>query len=401
MADLSRIVVVGASVAGYGAIQELRKGGYDGALTLVGAEDRLPYDRPPLSKQVLAGDWEPDRVDFRLPDTLDVELRLGSAASALDLGERTLRLASGADLPYDGLIIATGAAPRQLPGSESIEGVHVLRTLDDCLAVRAAFEQGARVAVVGAGFIGCEVAATARRRGLEVSLIEALPLPLAGALNPEIGQACADLHRAHGVDLRCGVMVEGIDGGQRAERLRLSDGSTVEADVVIVGIGVTPATAWLQSSGLTLDDGVVCDATCMAAPGVYAAGDVARWYNPRYASLMRIEHWTNAMEQGRAAARNLLAGPEDAEPYDHLPYFWSDQYDTSIQLAGRTDGTDEFRVVRGSLEDGEFIALFRAGERIAGLLGFGLARDFARTRRLITQDDSWEAVIEQLAEASG
>ena len=401
MADLSRIVVVGASVAGYGAIQELRKGGYDGALTLVGAEDRLPYDRPPLSKQVLAGAWEPDRVDFRLPDTLDVELRLGSAASALDLGERTLRLASGADLPYDGLIIATGAAPRQLPGSESIEGVHVLRTLDDCLAVRAAFEQGARVAVVGAGFIGCEVAATARRRGLEVSLIEALPLPLAGALNPEIGQACADLHRAHGVDLRCGVMVEGIDGGQRAERLRLSDGSTVEADVVIVGIGVTPATAWLQSSGLTLDDGVVCDATCMAAPGVYAAGDVARWYNPRYASLMRIEHWTNAMEQGRAAARNLLAGPEGGEPYDHLPYFWSDQYDTSIQLAGRTDGTDEFRVVRGSLEDGEFIALFRAGERIAGLLGFGLARDFARTRRLITQDDSWEAVIEQLAEASG
>ena len=139
----------------------------------------------------------------------------------------------------------------------------------------------------------------------------------------------------------------------------------------------------------------------MAAPGVYAAGDVARWYNPRYASLMRIEHWTNAMEQGRAAARNLLAGPEDAEPYDHLPYFWSDQYDTSIQLAGRTDGSDEFRVVRGSLEDGEFIALFRAGERIAGLLGFGLARDFARTRRLITQDDSWEAVLEQLAEASG
>ena len=401
MADLSRIVVVGASVAGYGAIQELRKAGYDGALTLVGAEDRLPYDRPPLSKQVLAGDWEPDRVDFRLPDTLDIELRLGSAASALDLGERTLRLASGADLPYDGLIIATGAAPRQLPGSESIEGVHVLRTLDDCLAVRAAFEQGARVAVVGAGFIGCEVAATARRRGLEVSLIEALPLPLAGALNPEIGQACADLHRAHGVDLRCGVMVEGIDGGQRAERLRLSDGSTVEADVVVVGIGVTPATAWLQSSGLTLDDGVVCDSTCMAAPGVYAAGDVARWYNPRYARLMRIEHWTNAMEQGRAAARNLLAGPEDAEPYDHLPYFWSDQYDTSIQLAGRTDGSDEFRVVRGSLQDGEFIALFRSGERIAGLLSFGLARDFARTRRLITQDDSWETVLEQLAEASG
>ena len=401
MADLSRIVVVGASVAGYGAIQELRKAGYEGALTLVGAEDRLPYDRPPLSKQVLAGDWEPDRVDFRLPDTLDVELRLGSAASALDLEERTLRLASGAELPYDGLIIATGAAPRQLPGSESIEGVHVLRTLDDCLAVRAAFEQGARVAVVGAGFIGCEVAATARRRGLEVSLIEALPLPLAGALNPEIGQACADLHRAHGVDLRCGVMVEGIDGGQRAERLRLSDGSTVEADVVVVGIGVTPATAWLQSSGLTLDDGVVCDSTCMAAPGVYAAGDVARWYNPRYARPMRIEHWTNAMEQGRAAARNLLAGPEDAEPYDHLPYFWSDQYDTSIQLAGSTDGTDEFRVVRGSLEDGEFIALFRSGERIAGLLGFGLARDFARTRRLITQDDTWETVIEQLAEASG
>ena len=401
MADLSRIVVVGASVAGYGAIQELRKAGYEGALTLVGAEDRLPYDRPPLSKQVLAGDWEPDRVDFRLPDTLDVELRLGSTASALDIGERTLRLASGADLPYDGLIIATGAAPRRLPGSEGIEGVHVLRTLDDCLAVRAAFEQGARVAVVGAGFIGCEVAATARRRGLEVSLIEALPLPLAGALNPEIGQACADLHRAHGVDLRCGVMVEGIDGGQRAERLRLSDGSTVEADVVVVGIGVTPATAWLQSSGLTLDDGVVCDATCMAAPGVYAAGDVARWYNPRYARPMRVEHWTNAMEQGRAAARNLLAGPEDAEPYDHLPYFWSDQYDTSIQLAGRTDGSDEFRVVRGSLEDGEFIALFRAGERIAGLLGFGLARDFARTRRLITQDDTWEAVIEQLAEASG
>jgi NADPH-dependent 2,4-dienoyl-CoA reductase/sulfur reductase-like enzyme len=400
-AHLKRVVVVGASLAGLRAAEALRDGGYDGEVTVVGSEPHLPYDRPPLSKEVLRGDWEPDRVWLRDPDGYDdlrLDLRLGLTATALDPAEGRVELDGGERLPYDGVVLATGATPRPLPGATELPGVHLLRGLDDCLAIREAFEGRPRVCVVGAGFIGSEVAATARKRGLEVTLVEALPVPLSRALGDEMGSACGELHRDHGVDLRCGVGVEGFEGDGRVERVRLSDGGAVEADVVVVGIGVAPTTGWLESAGLEIRDGVVCDATCAAGPpGVYAAGDLARWHNPLFDREMRVEHWTNAAEQGRAAARALLAGPEGAEPYAPVPFFWSDQYDTRIQFVGAVSPDDEVRVVHGSVEERRFVSLYGRGGRLVGALAFSSPRLLMPYRRLIAQQASWEEALAQAA----
>ncbi|MEE8474202.1 MAG: FAD/NAD(P)-binding oxidoreductase, partial [Myxococcota bacterium] len=374
---MDQIVVIGASLAGLRCVEALRRLGYDGRLTWVGAETHLPYDRPPLSKDVLAGTREPDRIALTRGDSLealDLDLRLGQCATELDLNERVVELESGARVSYEGLVIATGATPKSLPGIGSLGGVHTLRTLDDCLAIRSELERGPRVAVVGAGFIGAEVAATCRQRGLEVCLIEALPAPMAAALGTQIGEVCAAAHRDHGVDLRCGVGVAGLEGDTRVERVRLSDGSSVAADVVVVGIGVTPATAWLETSGLTVDDGVVCDETTAAAPGVVAAGDVARWTNPLFGESMRVEHWTNAVEQGEAAAARLLSGPDGAVPFAPVPFVWSDQYDLKIQSAGLMKPDDEIHIAHGSLEERRFVALFGRKGRLTGALAFGRAR---------------------------
>ena len=251
---------------------------------------------------MLSGAW--DLADARVPvdvDELEVDWERGCRATGLDLGDRRLALADGRTVPFDGLVIATGAAPRHLPGSGGLAGVHVLRTLDDCLAIKADLDAGpGRVVVVGAGFIGAEVAATCRQRGHEVTVVEALPVPMERILGTDLGSLTADLHRDHGVHVRLGVGVEALEGGERVERLRLADGSVVDADVVVVGIGVTPYTGWLEGSGLALDNGVVCDETCLAAPGVVAAGDIARWPNARFGEVMRVEQWENAMEQGAA-----------------------------------------------------------------------------------------------------
>ena len=403
MADLQRIVVVGASLAGLNAAEALRGEGYAGTLTLVGQENHLPYDRPPLSKQVLAGEWEPGQTALRKDDAydaLDLDLRLGRRATGLDTSTRTVQLDDGEPLPYDGLIIATGSTPRVLPGTPDLPGIHSLRTLDDCMAIRAGLEAGARVVVVGAGFIGAEVAATARRRGLDVTLLEALPVPLSRALGEEMGRECAQLHLDHGVDLRCGVGVEGFDGGERVERVRLSDGSTVDADLVVVGVGVEPVTGWLQSSGLTLDGGIVCDATCQAAPGVYAAGDVARWHNPRFDEQMRVEHWTNAVEQGFRAGSNLISGPEQALPYAPVPYFWSDQYGTRIQFAGHAGAESEVRVVERSTEEGRLVALYGRAGRLVAVLAFNAPRRLRAYQSLIEQRATWDEALEHAA-ASG
>jgi 3-phenylpropionate/trans-cinnamate dioxygenase ferredoxin reductase subunit len=283
---LHTAIVVGGSLAGLRAAEALRRLGFDGRLHFVGAERHRPYDRPPLSKEVLRGTRAPEQLALTRPeafDALELELHLGRRAIALEPGRRTLLLEGGERLAYDGLVIATGATPRRLPGTPALAGIHTLRSLDDCLAIRAELERGPRVAVVGAGFIGSEVAASCRERGLEVSMIEALPAPLAHALGDQLGALCAAVHRDHGVDLRCGVGVAGFDGTDRVEGVRLADGSVVGADLVVVGIGVVPETDWLVSSGLSLDDGVVCDETsATTAPGVVAAGDVARWTNPRY-----------------------------------------------------------------------------------------------------------------------
>ncbi|MGW6734959.1 NAD(P)/FAD-dependent oxidoreductase [Streptomyces sp. NPDC055013] len=363
---MRRIVVVGASAAGLAAAETLRREGYDGTLTLVGEESPAPYDRPPLSKQVLAGEWEPERLALRTPDDLarlDLDLRLGVAATGLHLADGTVELADGATVPYDGLILATGVRPRRLRG----QGGHVLRTLDDAVRLRDRLTPGRRLAVVGAGFLGAEAAAVAWRLGCEVTLLEPAPVPLAHAVGMEIGEMLARAHLERGVDLRCGVTVtEVCESG-----VRLSDGEPVDADEVLTAVGSLPNTNWLDGSGLTVDDGVVCDEYCEAARNVYAAGDVARWHNPLFGRSMRIEHRTNAAEQGMAAARNLL-NPDGRKPFAPVPYFWSDQYDMKIQAYGCLRGHDEVAIVEGDLTERRFIALYRTGDRVTGALAVGM-----------------------------
>ncbi|MBN2624773.1 MAG: oxidoreductase [Acidimicrobiales bacterium] len=403
---LRSVVVAGASLAGLRAVEELRARGVDGSVTVIGDEPHAPYDRPPLSKQFLAGEWPLDRIALAVAadgglDALDIDWRLGVRASGLDVEGRRVLLGDGDEVAYDGLVIATGASPRELPGTGDLAGVHTLRTLDDCLAVRAGLDAGARrVVVVGAGFIGSEVAATCRTLGCDVTILEALPVPLGRALGDEMGAVMGELHRDNGVDLRLGVGVAAIEGDGRVERVRLADGSVVEADLVVVGIGVTPNTGWLEGSGLALDDGVVCDATTWVAPGVVAAGDVARWPSHRFAELMRVEHWDNAIAMGEHAARRLVAEHTPGaqpEPYDPVPWFWSDQYDRKIQLAGRSSAADEVRVVDGSTDERRFVALYRRGDRLAGVLSMNRPRPLVSFRRLVERGASWD---EALAEAA-
>lgn len=394
---MRQVVVVGASLAGFRAVEELRHQGYDGSITVIGAEAHLPYDRPPLSKQILAGKWEADRLPLtaigKEIEDLDVHWRLGIAASGLDLTARHVELADGARVPYDGLVIATGAGVRTLPGQPELEGLHMLRTLDDCLALRANLDATPqRVVVVGAGFIGAEVAATARERGLEVTLLEALATPLQRALGDTVGAVCGDLHREHGVDLRLSTGVDGFedDGRGRLRGIRLTDGTTVAADVAVVGVGVAPNTGWLEGSGLIIDNGIVCDETCLAAPDVVAAGDIARWPNNRFGEVMRVEHWENAQDQGAHAARRLLG---HLEPYEPVPWFWSDQYDRKIQLAGRSSADDEVQIVDGSVEERRFVALFGRAGRVVGVLGMNRPRPVMEYRQLIADGTSWEDAL--------
>jgi 3-phenylpropionate/trans-cinnamate dioxygenase ferredoxin reductase subunit len=271
----------------------------------------------------------------------------------------------------------------------------VLRTLDDATALRDLLGANPKVVVIGAGFIGAEVAATCRGRGLDVTVLEALPQPMVRGLGPELGAVIADLHRDHGVDLRTGVQVDAIEGDARVERVRLGDGSTVDADVVVVGVGVVPETAWLEGSGLTLDNGIVCDETCLAAPGVVAAGDIARWPNPLFdGQLMRLEHWTNATEQGVHAARRLLAGDGPGEPFAPVPFVWSDQYDRKIQTVGVVSADADVHVAHGSYAERQFVSIFGRNGRVVGALGFNRPRQVMQYRKLISERASWEAALE-------
>jgi NADPH-dependent 2,4-dienoyl-CoA reductase/sulfur reductase-like enzyme len=337
-------------------------------------------------------------------DDLDLEWTLGMPATALDLAEREVLLGSAARLPFDGVVLATGASPRRLPGTDHLAGVHTLRTLDDCEAIRAGVAAGPRrVAVIGAGFIGAEVAATCRGLGVDVTLIEALAVPLERVLGARLGTVVADLHRDHGVDVRLGVGVDRLDGGERVERVVLTDGTELDVDVVVVGVGVAPNTGWLESSGLAVDNGVVCDETCLAGPGVVAAGDMARWPNRQFGETMRVEHWDNAIEMGAHAARTLLAdlAGGTGEPYAPIPWFWSDQYDRKIQLAGRAAADDEVEVVAGSLEDRKFVAFFGRGDRVVGVLGMNMPAKVMRWRRLVEDGTHWDDALKVATDGAG
>ncbi len=397
---MKRVVVVGGSLAGFRAAEALREQGYAGALVVVGAERGPAYDRPPLSKQVLAGVWGPERTTLPVStDDLEADLLLGRTAVSLDLANQEVELDGGERVGFDGLVIATGAVPRTLPDAGHREGVYTLRTLADCLAIRSDLEASPRrVVVVGAGFIGAEVAATCRQRGSDVTLVEALPVPLGRVLGDTMGALLGDLHRENGVDVRLGVGVEGLDGSPRVERVRLADGSAVDADLVVVGIGVAPATGWLAGSGLEITDGIVCDETCLAAPGVVAAGDVARWPNRRFGVEMRVEHWDNALEQGAAAATRLLAGDAGGTPYEPIPWFWSDQYDRKLQLAGWPVGHDEVRVVDGDTVERRFVALYRKADDVVAVLGINRPRQVAQWRHRIAARVRWDEALRLAAE---
>ena len=400
MRSLRSVVVVGASLAGMRAAETLRLEGFDGRITMVGEEEAQPYDRPPLSKEILSGAWAPERTALYKPEALeklDLTWRLGAKAAALDLQERSVRLEDGQAVHGDGIVLATGARPRTLSGADAPGGVYTLRTLSDALALRRELTSSpSRLVVVGAGFIGAEVAAVARELGLDVTVVEMTEVPLQRVLGAEMGSVCAEVHSDHGVDMRLGVKVSSFVGGDRVQQVILSDGSKVEADLVVVGVGVMPNTDWLLSSGLRIDDGVVCDETCLAAPGVVAAGDAARWPNRLFGASMRVEHWDNAVEQGSAAARRLLADAagDPGAPYAPVPWFWSDQYDRKIQLAGCTSPEDEVKVVTGSVAERRFAAIYGRAGRIVGVLGFNRPRHVMLYRRLIASGASWEEALE-------
>ena len=396
------VVVVGASLAGWRAVETLRGEGFDGDITLVGEERHLPYDRPPLSKQILAGTWPPEKAilaDSKRTDELRVNEVLGHRAVRLDVAGRRVELDDGSVLNADALLVATGASPRRLSGTEELsqrDGLFTLRTIDDSQALRAALTVGEsrHVVVIGAGFIGAEVASTSAGMGCQVTVLEAMEIPLANVLGPLIGAHCGSLHAAHGVDLRTGVGVERVrkgSGGERGLVVELVDGDAVEADVVVVGIGVTPCVEWLESSGLTLKNGVVVDDRLFAADGIVAAGDVARW-NWRHDGTeeeIRIEHWQVAAEAGVAAARSLLAGRSDAPAFAPIPYFWSDQYGIRFQVLGNPGGTDEVEVVNGSFEEGKFVALFGRAGRLRAVMAIGKPRQLMGMRPLLETGSSW------------
>nr|WP_231607649.1 FAD-dependent oxidoreductase [Streptacidiphilus albus] len=402
MSDLpDRIVVVGASAAGLSAAEGLRAHGFDGPLTLVGAEDQLPYDRPPLSKQLLQGDWEPDRLELRSRAALaalELDLRLGRPATALHTGRREVRLATGERLRYRALVIATGSTPRLLPGTSPgaapAPGTHTLRTLGDALALRRTLRRTRRLVIVGSGFIGNEVAAVAAGLGVDVALVSATRIPLSDAVGEEIGAFLARTHREHGVRLHTGVRARRVlvEEG-RTCGVELQDGTSLPADTVLLAVGAGPAVDWLVGSGLTVDDGVRCDATLCAGPGVWAAGDVARWTHPRTGLPTRIEHRTNAAEQGLAVARNILAPPGGAEVFDPVPYVWSDLYGLRVQIYGRTRGADEVRVVEGSTEAGRLVALCRADGRVGGVIGVNLPRQTRNHRALVARRAPWDEAV--------
>ncbi|GAA3783218.1 NAD(P)/FAD-dependent oxidoreductase [Streptomyces phyllanthi] len=385
---MKTIAVIGASLAGLSTVRALRTEGYDGDIVVVGEERHQPYDRPPLSKDFLKGDISADALALGSAEEYE-ELRvrwlLGRRAVGLDPAARAITLSDGQELHADGVVIATGAGARTVPGADGLAGIHTLRSLDDAEALRADLLNGLpRVVVIGAGFVGAEVASTAHRLGLQVTVIEALDVPLERALGREMGLLCSSLHTDHGVRLQCGTGVTGFSSGNgRVTGVHLADGRLVPADVVLVGVGVRPATDWLAGSGVHVDDGVVCDTGCATnVPQVVAVGDVARCPHPFTGRHARIEHWTSAMEQAGTAARTLLSGTS-APPPSRPPYFWSDQYRIRIQLAGHVLPGDRPELLDGDYESRSFTAVYRREGHPVAVLAMDQPKLFNRLRRTL------------------
>ena len=407
------IVIVGAGLAGAKAAETLRDEGYAGRLVLLGEEHWRPYERPPFSKDVLRGEAEPDSAYVHEADFYgdrSIELRTGTSVASVDVAGRTVALADGEEIAWDRLLLTPGAEPRRLPvPGADLEGVLQLRTRDDSARLHALAQDGGRLVVVGAGWIGSEAAASARALGMEVTLIERLGVPLETVLGPAMGGLYADVHREHGVELLTGAGVEAIEGADRAERVRLSDGRSIECSAVLVGVGVTPRTRLAAEAGLAVDDGIEVDATLRAsAPDVYAAGDVANAMHPFYGRRVRVEHWAHALNQGPAAARNMLGADE---PYDRIPYFFSDQYDVGMEYSGLARGSDEV-VIRGDAGARELIAFWVADGRVAAAMNVNVwgvtealqalirSRAIVDPARLRDPDVSLESLAGPAAEAS-
>lgn len=394
----ARAVVVGASLAGMRAAEALRRNGHDGDITVIGAEPHPPYDRPPLSKQVLTGKAGADAIMLDRSDADDIKWMLDTRATSLDIGRRRITVETASrpfantthEVPYDLLVIATGSEPRVLKSFEPSTGVHYLRTLDDAIRLRAALLEAGNAVIIGAGFIGLEVASSAVSLGVDVTVLEALPVPLSRAIGDDMGNALADFHRRHGVKVRTGVAVESVAGSNGVEGVKLARGEVVPGQVVVVGVGVSPVTAWLAGSGLDIDNGILCDdrlrvlAGGRPLPDVVAAGDVARWLHPTYATRVRIEHWTNAVEQGEAAARTLLLG-EAAPTFDPVPYFWSDQHGAKIQFVGDARHWDDVLVVDGSVEDERFAVAYGRDGRLTAALGMRRPAKVMALQKLIAE----------------
>ena len=411
---MDRVVIVGASLAGLNAAESLRSEGFQGKITLIGDEPERPYDRPPLSKQLLTGDWDVDRLPLRSAaefEDLQLDFLNGRTAQALDVVGHKVLLDGDEPVDFDGLIIATGARALRLPFGQQLDGVHMLRTQADALRIRDELQPGARVAVIGAGFIGSEVASSARSQGLDVTMIEAMSAPMIGPLGEALAGWAAELHAGAGVDLRMNAMVSDLVGDGQVEAVELEDGTRIEADTVVVGIGVRPNVEWLADSGLTIGDGVICDQYCRAAPGIFAAGDVARWTNGLFGPFaysepqrtMRIEHWTNAVEQGMAAARNLLLESRGTplEPFSPVPYFWSDQHGVSIMASGITAPRDKVQLVHGTLESNRFAAIYGLRGYLSGVVAVGWPRMLRRYQGMIRDRATWEEALATAREIAG
>ncbi|WP_330286127.1 NAD(P)/FAD-dependent oxidoreductase [Streptomyces sp. NBC_00576] len=401
---MNRIALVGASAGGLATAEALRRAGHRGGITLVGDEPHLPYDRPPLSKQFLKGEWELDRLALRPRadiDELDLDLRLGVRATRLDAAARTISLSDGTRLSYEALVVATGVRARPLPGTDGVAGVHTLRTRADAVALKARLRAGRRLVIVGAGFLGAEVAAVARGLGVEVTLLEADPVPMAQAVGEQAGRFLSRLHSYHGVRLLTGVTVaEVISVGGEAVGVELADGRVLPSDDVLVTIGSVPNTEWLADSGLTLGGGLMCDQYSAAAPGVYGVGDVACWHNPLFDTAMRVEHRTNAGEQALTVAHNLL-NPHAPRPFAPVPYFWSDQYDTRIQAYGYLRDHDEALVLDSDVTGRRLLVAYRRGDRLTGVLAVGKAPKALRAyRALIASGTTWDTATTAMTTAS-